>query len=107
MKFLLLGDDYKRLFVEDDKQLFSLRYDINLGKWVDGGMALFDNRYGFDSSEPEGSPYRWGNGSCMEEITEITKETISNEKKSYNDEKDYFPFAAHDNGGNDDGCMLE
>lgn len=74
MKFLLLGDDYKRLFVEDDKQLFSLRYDINSEKWVDGGMTLFDNRYGFDSSEPEGSPYRWGNGSCMEEITEITKE---------------------------------
>ena len=74
MKFLLLGDDYKRLFVEDDKQLFSLRYDTNSGKWVDGGMVLFDNRYGFDSSEPEGSPYRWGNGSCMEDIVEISKE---------------------------------
>ena len=74
MKFLLLGDNYKRLFVEDDKQLFSLRYDKNTDKWVDGGMALFDNRYGFDDSEPEGSPYRWGNGSCMEDIVEITKE---------------------------------
>ena len=74
MKFLLLGDNYKRLFVEDDKQLFSLRYDTNLGKWVDGGMTLWDNRVGFDESEPEGSPYRYGNGSCMEDIVEITKE---------------------------------
>ena len=74
MKFLLLGDDFKRLFVEDDKQLFSLRYDINSGKWVDGGMTLWDNRVGFDESEPEGSPYRYGNGSCMEDIVEITKE---------------------------------
>ena len=74
MKFLLLGDDYKRLFVEDDKQLFSLRYDKNADKWVDGGMTLWDNRVGFDESEPEWSPYRYGNGSCMEDIVEITKE---------------------------------
>ena len=74
MKFLLLGDNYKRLFVEDDKQLFSLRYDKNTDKWVDGGTTLWDNRVGFDESEPEGSPYRYGNGSCMEDIVEITKE---------------------------------
>ena len=74
MKFFLLGDDYKRLFVEDDEQLFSLRYDMNLGEWVDGGTTLFDNRIGFDNSEPEDSPYRYGNDSCMESIVEISKE---------------------------------
>ena len=74
MKFFLLGDDYKRLFVEDDEQLFSLRYDMNLGEWVDGGTTLFDNRIGFDASEPEDSPYRYGNDSCMESIVEISKE---------------------------------
>lgn len=74
MKYLLLGDNYKKLFVEDDKQLFSLRYDKKADKWVDGGMILWDNRVGFDESEPEGSPYRYGNGSCMEDIVEITKE---------------------------------
>lgn len=74
MKFLLLGDDHKRLFVEDDKQVFSLRYDKKSGKWLNGGTTLWDNRVGFDDSEPEGSPYRYGNGSCMEEIVEITKE---------------------------------
>ena len=74
MKFFLLGDDYKRLFVEDDEQLFSLRYDMNLGEWVDGGTTLFDNRIGFDASEPEDSPYRYGNDSCMEGIVEISKE---------------------------------
>ena len=74
MKFFLLGDDYKRLFVEDDEQLFSLRYDMNLGEWVDGGTTLFDNLIGFDASEPEDSPYRYGNDSCMENIVEISKE---------------------------------
>ena len=74
MKFLLLGDNYKRLFVEDDKQLFSLRYDSKLGKWVDGGTTLLDNRVGFDPSEPEDSIYRYGNSDCMKEIKEISKE---------------------------------
>lgn len=74
MKYLLLGDEYKRLFIEDDKMINSIRYDVKNEKWVDGGFTLWDNRVGFDPSEPEGSPYRYGNGSCMEDIIEITKE---------------------------------
>ena len=74
MKYLLLGDDYKSLFIEDDKQQHSIRYDKNDCKWVPGGTALWDNRVGFDESEPEDSIYRYGNGSCMKEIREITKE---------------------------------
>ena len=74
MKYLLLGDDYKVLYVETDNQTASLRFDKEKKQWVPGGTALFDNRYGFDSSEPEDSIYRWGNGSCMEDIVEITRE---------------------------------
>lgn len=88
MRYLLLGDEIKRLFVEDDKQLFSLRYDKNTDKWVDGGTTLWDNRVGFDESEPEGSPYRYGNGSCMEDIVEITKEEAENFIKKQIDEKE-------------------
>ena len=74
MKYLLLGNDYKELFIEDDKQFKSFRYDPNKEQWVPGGTELSDNRVGFDASEPEGSPYRYGNPSCMEDIVEITKE---------------------------------
>ena len=74
MKYLLLGDDYKVLFIEDDKQQYSIRYDKNDCRWVQGGTALWDNRVGFDESEPEDSIYRYGNSSCMKEIREITKE---------------------------------
>ena len=74
MKYLLLGDDYKTLYVETDDQVVSLRYDKNQNKWVPGGTALFDNRVGFDPSEPEDSIYRYGNTDCMKEIKEISKE---------------------------------
>ena len=37
-------------------------------------MRIWDARVGFDPSESEDSPYRDGNGSCMPDITEITKE---------------------------------
>ena len=50
----------KKLFVEDDKQFKSFRYDPNKEQWVPGGTELFDNRIGFDASEPEDSPYRYG-----------------------------------------------
>ena len=73
MKYLLLGDDYKNLYVETDDQTASLRFDKKMKQWVSGGTALWDNRVGFDESEPEDSIYRYGNGSCMEEIKEITK----------------------------------
>ena len=74
MKYLLLGDDYKTLYVETDDQVASLRYDKSQNKWVPGGTALFDNRVGFDPSEPEDSIYRYGNTDCMKEIKEISKE---------------------------------
>lgn len=74
MKYLLLGDDFKRLFVENDKQTCSFYFHQKEHRWVYGGMELWDNRVGFDDSEPEGSPYRYGSSSCMREIVEITKE---------------------------------
>lgn len=74
MKYLLLGDDYKTLFIEDDEQLYSIRYDFDSGEWRPGGNELFNNRIGFDDSEPEDSPYRYGNSSCMKSITEISHE---------------------------------
>lgn len=78
MKYLLLGDDYKTLFIEDDKQCRSIFYSNSKGEWLDGGMRLWDARVGFDPSEPEDSPYRYGNGSCMPDIVEITKEEAEN-----------------------------
>ena len=74
MKYLLLGDTYQKLFVEDDQRMYSIRYDKNSDKWVHGGTELWDNRLGFDSSEPEDSIYRYGNSDCMEDIIEISKE---------------------------------
>ncbi len=72
MKYLLLGDKHKNLFIEDDDQLYSIRYDFESGEWRPGGNKLFNNRVGFDSSEPIDSPYRYGNSSCMSSIVEIT-----------------------------------
>ena len=72
MKYLLLGDEHKTLFIEDDEQLYSIRYDARSGEWRLGDNELWKNRVGFDSSEPEDSPYRYGNSSCMETIEEIT-----------------------------------
>lgn len=74
MKYFLLGDDYKTLYVETDDQTASLRFDKKMKQWVSGGTALWDNRVGFDESEPEDSIYQYGNGSCMQDIVEITKE---------------------------------
>ena len=74
MKYLLLGDESKTLFIEDDEQLYSIRYDARSGEWCLGNNELWKNRVGFDSSEPEDSPYRYGNSSCMESIEEITHE---------------------------------
>ena len=74
MKYLLLGDEYKALFVEDDEKQYSIKYDPQTKGWYPGGNELFNNRVGFDSSEPIDSPYRYGNSSCMRSIVEITRE---------------------------------
>ena len=74
MKYLLLGDEDKTLFIEDDEQLHSIRYDSKSGEWRPGDNELWNNRVGFDSSEPIDSPYRYGNSSCMKPIVEISHE---------------------------------
>ena len=74
MKYLLLGDEEKTLFIEDDEQLFSIKYDLKSGLWYPGNNELWNNRVGFDSSEPIDSPYRYGNSDCMRPIMEITHE---------------------------------
>ena len=74
MKYLLLGDEYKTLFIEDEKQQCSIKYNPKTKQWYPGGNELFSNRVGFDSSEPIDSPYRYGNSSYMRSIVEITHE---------------------------------
>ena len=74
MKYLLLGDDTKTLFIENDDATKSIFYDAKNKKWRNGGTRLWDARVGFDPSEPEDSIYRYGNSSCMIDIVEITKE---------------------------------
>ncbi len=45
------------------------------GEWIpDSGNVIMDHLMGYDPSEPEGSPYRIGNLSVMDEIEEITCE---------------------------------
>lgn len=74
MRYLLVGDDTKTLFVEDEKQTFAIYYVAKNNMWYDGTYILWKNRVGFDPSEPVDSMYRYGNLSCMEEIVEITHE---------------------------------
>ena len=74
MKYLLLGDEHKTLFIEDDEQQYSIKYNPQTKEWYPGGSELFNNRVGFDSSEPLDSPYRYGNSSCMRSMVEITHE---------------------------------
>ena len=74
MKYLLVGDEYKTLYVEDDQQLHSIVYNPIDDIWLPGKNELWSFRVGFDSSEPEDSIYRYGNTDCMKEIKEITKE---------------------------------
>ena len=73
MKYYLLGDDAKVLFIEDDDQCCSVFYNKKEETWMNGRTRLLEARIGFDQSEPEGSPYRYGNSSCMPEIKEISK----------------------------------
>lgn len=74
MKYLLLGDDHKTLFIEDDEQLFSVYFNKERGEWLPGGTRLFDARVGFDPYEPEDSPYRYGSSSYLLDIVEISKQ---------------------------------
>ena len=74
MKYLLVGDEDKTLFIEDDKRKRSIFYSKFKKEWLAGGDRLWRYRVGFDESEPEDSIYRYGNGSCMPDIKEITKE---------------------------------
>ncbi len=74
MKYLLFGDETKTLFIEDDERNRSIFFSKHFNEWLSGGMRLWDARVGFDPSEPEDSPYRYGNGSCMPDIEAVTKE---------------------------------
>lgn len=72
MKYLLVGDDYQILYIEEGTMSF--RYNQKDKTWVYGGSDLFEARTGFDPYEPEGSPYRYGSSSSLKDIVEISKE---------------------------------
>ena len=95
MKYFLLGDDFKDLYVESDDYASSLRYDKSQRKWVPGGTALFDNRVGFDSSEPEDSIYRYGNTDRTKGIKEISKEEAEVFISLMIDENDLYKMLTH------------
>lgn len=45
------------------------------GEWVDdSGHKIMDHLMGFDPSEPERSPYRFGNTDVLMEMDEISEE---------------------------------
>ena len=73
MKYYLVGDTTQKLFIEDEATEIAIYYHPNDNKWYEGTYILWKNRVGFDSSEPDDSPYRYGNSSCMEDIVEITE----------------------------------
>lgn len=74
MKYLLLGDESKRLFVESDNQIYSVWYNVNEERWVQGKMELFDARIGYDPYEPDDSIYKYGATEYLLDIIQITKE---------------------------------
>ena len=74
MKYLLVGDNYKTLYIQNDKGTKAFCFNKKDNKWEDGSYSLFVASTGYDDSEPEGSPYRWGSGSSLQEIKYITKE---------------------------------
>ena len=70
--YMFLIDNPIKLFVENEKHTECLRYDKRKRKWVPGELELWENRVGFDDSEPEDSIYRYG---CMcKEIIPTNKE---------------------------------
>ena len=88
MRYLLLGDEIKRLFVESDNQLYSIWYNLKEGKWVQGTTELFDARVGYDPYEPDDSIYKYGAGEYLLDIVQITKEEAENFIKKQIDEKE-------------------
>ena len=74
MKYLLVGDDDKELFIEDVERNLSIYYNKYQNKWLYGGLKLFDARVGYDPYEPDGSPYKYGCLEYLKEIVEISKE---------------------------------
>lgn len=74
MKYLLLGDESKRLFVESDNQIYSIWYNVNEERWVQGKTELFDARIGYDPYEPDDSIYKYGATEYLLDIVQITKE---------------------------------
>ena len=73
MKYYLVGDTIQKLFIEDEMTKIAIYYNPNDNKWHEGTYILWKNRVGYDPSEPVDSIYRYGNGSCMEKIVEITE----------------------------------
>lgn len=83
IRYLLVGDDEKRLFVSDKDKNRCALYDKNEDKWIYLGAKLWELSVGFDPYEPVGSPYRWGSTSYLPDMVDITKEeaeTIINKK---------------------------
>lgn len=60
------------MFVESANHTY-LTYDSINQEWKDATTEVWDTQFGYDESEPEGSPYRFGNGSCMKTIRYISK----------------------------------
>jgi hypothetical protein len=71
LKYLTLGDE-RQVFVESANHTY-LTYDSINQEWKDATTEVWDTQFGYDESEPEGSPYRFGNGSCMKTIRYISK----------------------------------
>ena len=73
MNYLLVGNDYKVLYIEGVTG-HAFWYSKSRNEWMYGDGDLSAARTGFDESEPEGSPYRYGNMDMLKDIDYITKE---------------------------------
>ncbi len=73
----------KKYYVVNDVLYCCYDYEAYLyreGKWItcDYMECIADRLYGFEASEPEGSPYRFGNGAATDDIAEISENNASN-----------------------------
>ena len=87
MKYMLVGDDSPLLYKEDEITGNSYRFSRISNDWVEASEDLFIARTGFDPSEPEGSPYRYGCGDQLKTITYISEEEAMEYIKKRNQTK--------------------
>ncbi len=80
MRYLLVGDNRKTIFIEDEISENAIYYNPSENKWCEGTYKLWECKIGFDPSEPPDSIYRYGNIPSIETITKAEAEQFIGRK---------------------------